>query len=400
MRHDDGVRILVAPDRFAGLTSVQAADVMAAGWATGAPHDVLTRLPLSDGGPGFLEVVRAACDGELVPVTVEGPAQVATPVPVLLVEDTAGVTAYVEAALVLGPHLLAPADAPDPGATGSAALGRLLRVVRDRGARRVVVAVGGAATHDAGAGLLAGLGLPSGALERGGSSLADLSRGDLEGLAELRREWAEVDLVAAVDSDVQLLGLHGASAGLSSARTVTAERAQALEGALSAFAHLVGDVVAQDTVRRDLLLPRGDGREHTRRLTQLPGAGAGGGLGFALAVLGGRLRAGAQVTAEVVGLARRVADADLVLTGEQELDGHSLHDGVVAVVAAEALRTAVPVVAVAGQVHAGRREWGAAGLAGVYAVHERPGSAPRGHDGDLAAALGDRVARVARTWSR
>lgn len=395
------MRILVAPDRFDDtLTPVQAADAMTAGWADGAPHDEVRALPLSDGGPGFLEVVRAARGGDLVPVTVEGPSGRPAPAPVLLVDGPHGLAAYVEAALVLGAFLV-PTDEPsDVTARSSAGLGGLLRTVLDQGARRVVVAVGGAATHDGGAGLLAGLGLPSATLRGGGAALSALTSDDVAGLADLRRRFLAVDLVAAVDTDLHLLGLHGASAGLGSARVVSQEQAQALEGALSGFARLVGDVVAADDLRRDLLAPSGDGREQTRRLAQLPGAGAGGGLGFTLAALGARLRPGAQVTADEVGLDAAVAGADLVLTGAQELDGHALHDGVVTTVAGAALAHAVPTVAVAGQVHVGRREWGAAGLAGVYAVAERPGEVPPAHVDDAAAALRSRVARVARTWSR
>lgn len=400
MRHHEPVRILVAPGRFDDLlTSVQAAEAMTAGWSAGAPHDTVVRLPLADGGPGLLEAVRSVRGGDLLPVTVPGPAGAPTPVPVLVVDGPGGPTAYLEAALALGRHLLPADDGPGVAGGSSYGLGLLLRAVLDQGVRRVVVAVGGVVTHDAGAGLLAGLGLPSGALRGGGAALAEVSGEDLDGLAGLRRELADVDLLVAVDSDAHLLGLHGTSAALGSARTVPADVAQQLERALSAFAHRVGDVVARDTVRRDLLAPPADGREQTRRLAQVPGAGAGGGLGFALAALGGRLLPGARVAADVLDLAGRLGEADLVLTGEQELDGHALHDGVVATAAAAALAHALPVVAVAGEVHVGRREWGAAGIAGVYAIAERPGLMPAA-GADAAAALRDRVARVARTWSR
>lgn len=400
MRHDGPVHILVAPDRFAGLASVQAADVLAEGWTAGAPHDAVERLPLSDGGPGFLEAVRASRGGELVPVTAPGPAGDPVPVPVLVVDAPRGRTAFVEAGQVLGAHLLPAGTTPDRARVSSYGLGQVLRTVLDQGVRRVVVATGGAVTHDGGAGVLAGLGLAAPALRDGAGALAGLTASDLDGLVELRAALAGVDLLVAVDTDVHLLGLHGASATLGSSRDVPPEQAQSLERALSAYAHAVGEVVARDAVRRDLLAPAGDAREHTRRLAQLPGAGAGGGLGFVLAALGGRLRPGALVTAETADLAGRIAAADLVLTGEQSLDGHSLHDGVVATVAAAALDRAVPVVVVAGEVHAGRREWGAAGLAGVYAVVERPGEQPPASGEAVAAALRDRVRRVARTWSR
>ncbi|MBX9246576.1 glycerate kinase, partial [Actinotalea ferrariae] len=123
------------------------------------------------------------------------------------------------------------------------------------------------------------------------------------------------------------------------------------------------------------------------------------GIGFALAALGARVLSGAQVVADAVGLAAAVARADLVVTGEGALDWQSLHGKVVSAVAGAGLEHGVPVVAVAGQVHLGRREWGAAGIAGAYAVAERPDQV-QASLADPASALAARAERVARTWSR
>jgi len=99
-----------------------------------------------------------------------------------------------------------------------------------------------------------------------------------------------------------------------------------------------------------------------------------------------------------VGLADRVAAADLVVTGEGAFDWQSLHGKVVAAVAEVALARAVPVVVVAGQVAVGRREWAAAGISAAYAVAERPDQVP-GAMADPAGTLAARAERVARTWS-
>lgn len=384
----------MAPDCFTGtLTAAQAAEAMADGWRRGAPSDSTTLLPLADGGPGFLEVVRAGRGGELLSVTVPGPLGDDVPAAVLLVDDEA----YVESAQAVGLHLV-PEAQRDPTRTTSAGVGVLVRAALDAGARRVVVGLGGSATNDGGAGMLAALGGGSAALTAGGGALDRVGAEDLAGLPALRRSLAGVDLVAACDVDVPLLGLHGASAGFSPQKGATPEQAQHLERALGHLAHVVGQVVADDGVRRDLLEP-GDPRAAARGLAGAPGAGAAGGLGFGLAALGARLVPGADVVADAVGLAGAVAAADLVLTGEGQLDWQSLHGKVVHRVAQEGLRHAVPVVAVAGQVYAGRREWAAAGLAGVYAVAERPRDVAASV-ADAATTLADRVTRVARTWSR
>ncbi|HEY3438252.1 MAG TPA: glycerate kinase [Actinotalea sp.] len=390
------MRILVAPDCFTGtLSAAQAAAAMAAGWRRGAPHDEVSVLPLADGGPGFVETLHAALGGDLVPVTVHGPLGDTTPAVVLLVPGQGGGVAYVESAQAVGLHLV-PAARRDPTVTTSVGVGELVRAAVDLGVRRVVVGLGGSSTNDAGAGMLAGLGLTSPVLTGGGRGLAAVTPDDLAGLAELRRSLAHLDLVIATDVDVPLLGLHGASAGFAAQKGASPEQAQELERALGHFAQ-VAQAAAGDAPRPDLLA--GPAATAPRPTAQLPGAGAAGGLGFALALLGGRVLPGAGVVADAVGLTASVRQADIVVTGEGTLDWQSLHGKVVSAVAHEGLAVGVPVVVVAGQVLIGRREWGAAGIAGAYAVAERPG--------DVAAALADpvgsleaRVERVARTWSR
>ena len=207
------MRILVAPDSFAGTLSAQAAaDAMASGWRRGAPHDEVSILPLADGGPGFVETLHAALGGDLVPLTVGGPLGEPTPAVLLLVPGPGGPVAYLESAQAVGLHLV-PADRRDPMVTTSFGVGAMLRAAAGSGARRVVVGLGGSATNDGGAGMLAGLGLAPPVLARGGGALGGVQTGDLDGLDELRRSLAHVDLVIATDVDVPLLGLHGASAG-------------------------------------------------------------------------------------------------------------------------------------------------------------------------------------------
>lgn len=399
------MRILVAPDCFTGtLTAPQAAEAIAAGWSRGAPQDEVRLLPLADGGPGFLDTVHRALGGELVPVTVEGPTGSPTPAVVLLVGTVSGPVAYLEAAQAVGLDLV-PLEERDPTRTTSRGLGQLLAAALDLGPTRVVVGLGGSATNDAGAGMLHGLGLTAGVLAGGGGPLGETTAADLAGLGALRRRLAGLDLVIAADVDVPLLGLHGASAGFAEQKGASPQQAQDLERALGHFAHLVVTAAARDGVRTDLLaggsgvVPAGGAAGSGRSLTQLPGAGAAGGIGFALAVLGGRVVPGAQVVAEAVDLDGAVRDSDVVVTGEGSLDWQSLHGKVVSAVAGRAMAHGVPVVVVAGQVLIGRREWGAAGIAGVYAVAERTADVPAVL-ADPAGTLAARAERVGRTWSR
>ncbi|UJP39228.1 glycerate kinase family protein [Cellulomonas palmilytica] len=394
-----GVRVLVAPDCFgSSLTSAQATSTVVDAWRTAAPHDEVTGCPLSDGGPGFVETLRTTLGGELVAVTVPGPLGDPAPAAVLVVDDERGRTAYVESAHAVGLPLV-PAERRDPTRTTTRGLGELLAAARATGAGRVVVGLGGSATNDAGAGLLVGLGHPDprGVLAHGGGALVGVRPDDLGGLRALRDAWRGVELLVATDVDVPLLGLQGASAGFAPQKGATPEQAQDLERALATFSRAAVDALGAD-LRPDLLAGAAGAAAAAKRLTHAPGAGAAGGLGFGLALLGGRVVPGAALVADTVGLDARIAASDLVVTGEGRFDWQSLHGKVAALVAQRALPYAVPTIVVAGQVEVGRREWAAAGLAGAYAVADR--------DDLVAAALADptgtlaaRVARVARTWS-
>ncbi len=153
------VRVLVAPDSFTGtLTAPQAARAVAAGWGRRAPDDEIDLCPLSDGGPGFVDVLAEALPGaRLELVTVPGPLGEATPAQVLLAPAPDGVlVGWVESAQACGLHLVPP-DRRDPGVTTTAGVAGLLLAARAAGARRVVVGLGGSGTNDGGAGLLGGL---------------------------------------------------------------------------------------------------------------------------------------------------------------------------------------------------------------------------------------------------
>lgn len=385
------MHVLIAPDCFTGtLTATQAAEAMATGWRRRAPDDLLTLVPLSDGGPGFLDVIATSRPGDSTIVTVSGPRGGSVPAVLHITTDEGGTrTAWVESAQAIGLHLL-DATERDPRVTTTHGLGELLDAALAQDVQRIVVGLGGSGTNDAGAGMLAALGAgPREALSGGGASLIAVREPDLAGLAAARERFAGVELVAATDVASPLLGLQGASAVFSEQKGATPEEAQVLEGALGHFADVVRRALPPGT---DLLT----GRE--RRLDREPGAGAAGGVGYALLLLGGRRVSGVETVLSAVGLERLVAAADLVITGEGCLDWQSLQGKVVAGVAELASAHATPAVALAGQVLIGRREAMAMGLAGSYAVADKHADlAPV--MADPVGTLADRAERVAATWS-
>ena len=384
------MRVVLAPTRFAGtLTAIEAAEAMARGWTSAAPHDELVLVPMSDGGPGFVDVLAAGLGGEVLAATVPGPTGREVPATVLVVEHDGTRTAYVESTQAVGGDLVAAADR-DPAHTSSGGVGQLLDLALTTRANRIVVGVGEAATHDAGAGLLAALGAGDASrLGAGGLALSTVTADDLAALGEVQRRFRDTALVLATTASLPLLGFQGASAVEAEDRGATPEQAQALESALGRWVEMVGRAHPQPT---DLLTGG------ARRLDREPGAGAAGGLGFALYLLGARRVDGAALVAEAVGLAGRVRTADLVVTGEGTYDWRSLRDSAPAAVSEIAMAAGVPLVALAGQVRVGRREALTAGLSATYAVADRPGAVGPALS-DPAGTLSARAARVAATWS-
>ncbi len=359
------MRVLVAPDKFAGtLTAVEAAEAIAEGWRRHAPDDEIDLAPMADGGPGFVDVLHAAMGGELLAVTARGPHGEAVPAAVLL----AGGTAYVESAQACGLHLLE-GSVEDATTTG---VGDLLLAAVDSGARRVVVGLGGSGTNDAGAGLLLALGASAdGPLDAGAAGLPQVTRVDL---GAARDRVAGVEVVAATDVENPLTGLFGASKVFGPQKGLAEERIPAVDGWLEGFAEVAG-----------------------RRTALEKGAGAAGGLGFGLLLLGATREPGIELVVEAVDLARRAKEADLVITGEGAFDFSSRAGKVpygVAVVAGEALR---PCIALAGRVLVGAREMRALGVESAYSLVDMVGE--QRSFADPAGSLADVAARVARSWS-
>jgi len=362
----------VAPDAFAGtLSAPEAAHAMAEGWRRHAPDDELTSVPMSDGGPGFIDVLHDSLGGDLEVVTVSGPQGRPTPVTLLLRNDTA----YVESAQACGHPLL---DAPDAWHTSTVGVGQTISAAVDAGATTVVVGLGGSATHDGGAGLLSALGATADVpLDQGPAGLrgvtgVDLtvSRGRLEG----------VELVAAIDVDTTLLGMFGATKTYGPQKGLSDD-----------------DILAVDRILDELVVATCGPTPAERRVADRPGAGAAGGLGFALMLLGAETRPGVELVVDSVGLASAATEHDLLVTGEGTYDHQSRSGKVVHGVAKTAAAAARPCIVLAGQVTVGAREMRAMGVESAYAAADLIGLEQSLADpqGSLAAL----AERVARTWS-
>jgi glycerate 2-kinase len=341
-------RVVIAPDKFKGsLSAPEVAMHVARGLAAAVPGVRTDQVPVADGGDGTVDAAVAA-GYRRAERQVSGP----TGEPVTAAFAISGDVAVVEAAQACGLSRL-PGGRLQPLTATSYGVGQLIAAAAGAGARHIVLGLGGSATTDGGAGLIAALGgrlvgADGSLVGPGGDALAGLRELDLTGL----RDLSGVDVLLATDVDNPLLGTDGAAAIYGPQKGASPADIAVLEDGLARWADLAEAAL-------------GDG------FRDLPGAGAAGGLGFAaMAFLGARMRPGIEVVLELVSFAERVAEADLVITGEGSLDAQTLR-GKAPVGVARATRAVsaqTPVVAVAGACALGPATLAEAGIAGAYAL--------------------------------
>ncbi len=387
--------MLIAPDHFGGnLTATQATEALAGSWLE-AGHEVI-RAPMSDGARGLVDAVYAARGGTLHAPGVPDASGAQVPAALLHVESHLaahhGGTAYFEIAPILGPDSVqAPDDSDDRRADAlaesgsSAGVGHLLLAAIRTGASRIVIGAGASPTHDAGAGMLQVLADDAG--------LAD----PITDLAQLRASLGGLELIVAAARDYPLLGLHGAGAGLTEFG-ISGQRAQDLEKRTADRAHRMAARAQELPETRTMLMGPAESPKPNGAHT-----GVGGGVGFALALLGARLLPGSQLVAGEVGLRRSVDNVDLVLTGTDSVDGEALHTGVIATLGEVAAEAGVAVVVLGNTVLANRRELAQVGVSAAYPVIDTPlspGTTPRpAQPASPAQALATRGARLMRNWA-
>ena len=341
-------RVLLAIDSFKGsVSSAQAESAVAEGVRRVWPDAEVSALPLADGGEGTLDAV-AACDGEIVTCEVAGP--LGDRVSARMLVDGERESAVIEMAEAAGIGYSPCTESAALAATTYGVGELMLRAVR-AGAKTLYIGLGGSATNDGGAGMLQAL----------GARLVDDRGCDIApGLAGLE-QVAGVDLMPAVRaldgvrivvlSDVEnpLVGRRGALAvfgGQKGLPTGDAEALHKYDSWMVSYGRLLDAAIAE--VRTQGLLRVPEGARTFGSVLGVPGAGAAGGLGAALLALGAELRSGVETVLDLVGFDERVRDADLVITGEGNMDEQSAAGKAPVGVARRAKRYGKPVVAVVG----------------------------------------------------
>jgi glycerate kinase len=348
------LKIIIAPDSFKGsISAMDAAKAIERGIKRCMPDAVTVPIPVADGGEGTLDCLIAAAGGVKVSEIVTGP--LGKPVQAEYGRLEPDQTAIIEMATASGLCLIS-SEQRNPLTATTYGTGELIKKALDAGCRSFLLALGGSATNDGGAGMLQALGMrlldaAGKPVERGGGALSRIAVIDDSG-------WdpriAESRFMIASDVQNPFIGADGASHVYGPQKGATPNMVEQLELNMNVWA----DLIAAKT---------------GIRVHQLPGAGAAGGIGGAfLAFFPTTIKRGIDVVIEYSRLRDQLQDADLVITGEGQIDFQTASGKTPMGIAQEARKWGVPTIALAGSVGRGIEALYDVGIVSIHSIVTGP----------------------------
>jgi len=372
--------VVIAPDSFKGsLAAPQICAAVARGLRRVWPDVEIRACPMADGGEGTLDAVLSR-GGERKTRAVTGAGGKQRTAAYGLVDAREGTTAIIEAAEIVG-ITDAAGMAADVTARSTTGVGELIGALLESGVRRFMVGVGGSSTNDGGAGMLAALGMEitDDAGRRIAPTPAGLAQAAHADASGLDRRLADSAITIMSDVNNPLCGERGATAVFGPQKGVQPGDIEVLDTRLAHYATLVESAVGRTVADR-------------------PGAGAAGGLGFALQLVGGSFRSGAEVVADLIGLDAALEGATWALTGEGRTDSQTLLRKAPFVVAERAAAAGVPITLLSGAVDAAALPELSRVYSGCFALPAGPMTLAECIAG-ADALVADRAEQIARVWA-
>ena len=332
------MKIVIAPDSFKeSLTASEVCDAIETGFTTVFKEADMIKIPMADGGEGTAAALKETLSGEWQRIIAHDPLMRPIEASYVLLPNQ---TAIIEMASCAGLHLLTQSER-DPGITTTYGVGEMLVDAIDKGAKHIILGIGGSATNDAGTGMLKALGYrfldaQHHELAQGGKALAALAFIDSR---EVSDKIADISITVACDVTNPLCGQLGASHVYAPQKGATLDDIVILDNALNHFANIAS-------------------RQNFPDNRHEAGAGAAGGLGFALMTfLSATLNGGFQLVSEFSNLEQMIQQADLVITGEGKMDFQTSMGKVASGVLSLAKAVNVPVIAICGVVDDPHSHW-------------------------------------------
>ena len=324
-------RVVVASDSFKGcLTSLQVADAVEAGVKSVYPSCEVVKLSVADGGEGTVQALSDAMNGEIVSILVKDPLGREVSASYAMIREKE--TAVIEVSAASGLTLLSPQER-NPLAASSYGSGQIISDALSRGCRNFLMCIGGSAVNDAGMGMLSALGFrfldeEGNRLEGSGADMSEVCDVDL---SQVDPALGEAVFTVACDVDSPFCGTQGAAYVFAPQKGASPEQVKILDEGMSHFASVMKKLTGIDVIN-------------------IPGAGAAGGIGGAMAsFLGAELKSGAEMVLDAVRFDEVLSDTDMVITGEGCLDGQTMTGKLPYCVAQRSAKADVPVAAVCGR---------------------------------------------------
>jgi len=348
------MKIVIAPDSFKGsLTAKEVGVAIKKGVQKAAPTAEVVVMPMADGGEGTLQCLIDATGGQIWETTVKNPLGRDITAAFGILGD--GNTCVIEMAAASGLYLIGPQER-NPLLTTTYGFGQLIKAGLDHGCRRFILGLGGSATNEGGAGMLQALGYEL--QDEAGSSIG-YGGGELGKLVRIETEnadprLAECTFVIACDVDNPFVGPNGASFVFGPQKGADAKAVQLLDDHLRHFANITEATTGV-------------------AIHDVPGTGAAGGVaGALLAFLGGTLKSGIDIVMETTRLAEVMQGADLVITGEGQVDFQTAQGKTPCGVARLAQKSGIPTIVIAGSIGQGIEALYEQGVTALTSIVNRP----------------------------
>jgi len=348
------MRILICPDSFKeSLSAIEVCDCVERGLKKANSKFKIEKIPLADGGEGTVEALVLATRGRSLKCRVRDPLGRIIWARYGILGD--GKTAIIEMAAASGLALV-PMKKRNPLLTTTYGTGEMIANALNRGCQKIIIGIGGSATVDGGCGMAQALGvrLLDGIGREIGFGGGEIEKVEKIDLKFMDKRIARTDFIIASDVKNRLLGPRGAARVYGPQKGATPEMVERLERGLSHLARVI---------RKELSIS----------VENIPGSGAAGGLGAGLyAFLGAKMESGVELVMRIAKLEHRIRKADLIITGEGQLDRQTLYGKTVMGVIKMARKHRVPVICIAGSIMPEAKDLYRLGVKGLFSITTMP----------------------------
>ncbi|HEQ3527898.1 TPA: glycerate kinase [Bacillus cereus] len=348
------MKVVIASDSYKeSLKAIEVCEAIERGFRAIFPNAKYVKIPIGDGGEGTVESLVDATGGRIISISVTGPLRESVQAFYGVSKDKK--TAFIEMAAASGLQHV-PVEKRNPLITTTKGTGELILHALNQGAEYIILGLGGSATNDGGAGMLAALGVrfinyKGEVIDPSGGTLHSIVAIDF---SQMDPRLKGVKIEAACDVDNPLVGMQGASFVFGRQKGANIEMMKELDENLKHYANILKRYVSSD-------------------VSEIPGAGAAGGMGAAvISVLKGDLRRGIEIVLDYTNFDKHIEDADLIITGEGRIDEQTAYGKAPVGVAGRAKRFSVPVIAIGGSVSSDYSAVYEKGIDAVFSITTRP----------------------------